>query len=115
MLSLCLFGGDNKRQDRQSSSHFSQLSVKASNLLSLLYLGLGLTEAVAFDEALMKRYVSMSDGVSYLVGCSGGSRGSELKRNGVKSPQDRRMENGVSFYILQLHSFFLESNAFVDQ
>lgn len=31
---------------------------------------------------------------------SGGSRSSEPKRNGVKGPPDRRMENGVSSCML---------------
>lgn len=47
----------------------------------------------------------MSDGVFYLVDYSGGSRGSEPKRNGVKGPPDRRMENGVSSYVFFLDYF----------
>lgn len=40
------------------------------------------------------------DDMLYLAGFSGGSRGSEPKRNGVKAPPDRRMENGVSSFLL---------------
>ena len=47
----------------------------------------------------------MSDGVFYRVAFSGGSRGSEPKRNGVKGPPDRRMENGVSGSCLLLRHF----------
>ena len=36
----------------------------------------------------------------------GGSRGSELKRNGVKGPPDRRMENGVSLVFPFLFKLF---------
>lgn len=35
--------------------------------------------------------------MEFCVGHLGGSRSSEPKRNGVKGPPDRRMENGVSF------------------
>lgn len=37
--------------------------------------------------------------MEFFVAFSGGSRGSEPKRNGVKGPADRRMENGVSMMI----------------
>lgn len=62
-----------------------------------LYFVLDYTEAVNFDEALQE--IIMSDVVFYQIGYSGGSRISAPKRNGVKSPPDRMMENGVSFCI----------------
>lgn len=39
----------------------------------------------------------MSDEISTYFHYLGGSRGSDSKRNGVKGPPERRMENGVSY------------------
>lgn len=43
---------------------------------------------------------------------AGGSRGSEPKRNGVKGPPDRRMENGVSSEVFSLDNLkYLQQDA----